>query len=171
MATRTTTKQAPHARRSWWQQVVLGCGIVAPALWGAMDVVSSLRYPGYNYIHQTISELSTEGAPTRIFMTVLRLIPYVVLMIAFGLGVWRVTGGRRAGRVTGALLVVAAVWGGVGGLAFPMATREVIAARRHGWGLRSGSLPTQRCSGSWRWPLACYVLRVPSPRNNGRSRR
>jgi len=28
--------------------------MVAPAWWGAMDVVGSLRYPGYNYIDQTI---------------------------------------------------------------------------------------------------------------------
>jgi len=107
---------------------LLGCGIVAPAWWVAMDVLGSLRYPGYSYVDQTISELSAEGAPTKTFMLVLSLIPYVVLMIAFGLGVWRAAGGRRAGRVTGALLVVAAVWGGVGGIAFPMATREVIAA-------------------------------------------
>jgi hypothetical protein len=119
---------APQAEHRRWRQVLLGCGIVAPAWWVAMDVVGSLRYPGYSYVDQTISELSAEGAPTRAFMTVLSLLPYVVLMIAFGLGVWRAAGGRRAGRVTGALLVVAAVWGGVGGLAFPMATREVIAA-------------------------------------------
>jgi Protein of unknown function (DUF998) len=128
MATITTPKMAPHTGRRWWRQVLLGCGIVAPAWWVAMDVVGSLRYPGYSYIDQTISELSAEGAPTRTFMAVLSLIPYVVLMIAFGLGVWRVAGGRRAGHVTGTLLVIAAVWGGVGGLAFPMATREVIAA-------------------------------------------
>ena len=127
MATIRTTTMAPRARHSWWRQVLLGCGIVAPAWWVAMDVVGSLRYEGYSYIDQTISELSAEGAPTRTFMTVLSLL-YVVLMIAFGLGVWRAADGRRAGRVTGALLVVAAVWGGVGGLAFPMAPREVIAA-------------------------------------------
>jgi hypothetical protein len=128
MGTITTTNMAAQAGRRWWRQLLLGCGIVAPAWWVAMDVLGSLRYPGYSYIDQTISELSAEGAPTRIFITVLSLIPYVVLMIAFGLGVWRAAGGRPAGRVTGALLVGAAVWGGVGGLAFPMATREVIAA-------------------------------------------
>jgi hypothetical protein len=93
-----------------------------------VDVVGSLRYEGYSYVDQTISELSAEGVPTRTFMLVLSLIPYVVLMIAFGLGVWRAAGGRRVGRITGALLVGAAVWGGVGGFAFPMATREVMAA-------------------------------------------
>ena len=41
MATITTTKMAPHARRRWWRQVLLGCGIVGPAWWVAMDVVGA----------------------------------------------------------------------------------------------------------------------------------
>jgi hypothetical protein len=77
---------------------LLGCGIVAPAWWVAMDVVGSLRYPGYSYVDQTISELSAEGAPTRIFMTVFSGIPYTILLIAFGVGIWRVAGESRAGR-------------------------------------------------------------------------
>lgn len=128
MATITTTKIAPHAGRSWWRQILLGCGIVGPAWWIAMDVVGSLRYPGYSYVDQTISELGAEGAPTQAFMTVFSGIPYFVLMIAFGLGIWLTAGGRRAQRITAALLLGEVVWGFVGGLAFPMATREVIAA-------------------------------------------
>ena len=54
MAMITTPKMAPRAGRRWWRRVLLGCGMVAPAWWGAMDVVGSLRYPGYNYIDQTI---------------------------------------------------------------------------------------------------------------------
>jgi len=130
MATITTPKLAPHAGRRWWRQVLLGCGIVAPAWWVAMDVVGSLRYPGYSYIDQTISELGAEGAPTRDFMTVLSGIPYAVLMIAFGMGIWLTAGGRRAQRITAAVLIGEVVWGSVGGLAFPMATREVLAARQ-----------------------------------------
>jgi hypothetical protein len=128
MATITTTKIAPHAGRRWWRQVLLGCGIVAPVWWVAMDVVGSLRYAGYSYIDQTISELGAAGAPTRAFMTVLSGIPYAVLMIAFGMGIWITAGGRRAQRITAAVLIGEVVWGFVGGLAFPMATREVIAA-------------------------------------------
>ena len=128
MATITTTKMAPHARRRWWRQVLLGCGIVASVWWVAMDVVGSLCYPGYSYIDQTISELGAEGAPTRDFMTLLSAIPYAVLMIAFGMGIWITAGGRRAQRITAAVLIGEVVWGFVGGLAFPMATREVIAA-------------------------------------------
>ena len=124
----TTIKMAPLAGRRWWRQVLLGCGIVASVWWVAMDVVGSLRYPGYSYIDQTISELGAEGAPTRAFMTMLSGIPYAVLMIAFGMGIWITAGRRRAQRITAAVLIGEVVWGFVGGLAFPMATREVIAA-------------------------------------------
>jgi hypothetical protein len=96
MATITTPKITSHAGRRWWRQVLLGCGVVAPVWWVAMDVVGSLRYEGYSYIDQTISELSAEGAPTRIFMTVLSGIPYAVLLIAFGMGIWITADGRRA---------------------------------------------------------------------------
>ncbi|HEX6288767.1 MAG TPA: DUF998 domain-containing protein [Herpetosiphonaceae bacterium] len=128
MATITTPMMAPHVGRSWWRQGLLSCGIIASVWWVAMDVVGSLRYPGYSYIDQTISELGAEGAPTRAFMTVLSGIPYFVLMIAFGIGIWITAGGRRTQRITAALLIGEVVWGFVGGLAFPMATREVIAA-------------------------------------------
>jgi hypothetical protein len=110
--------------------VLLGCGVVAAAWWVAMDVVGSLRYAGYSYRDQTISELSAQGAPTRTFMMVVSGIPYTALLIAFGAGIWSVAGGRRAGRITGAAVVAEAVWGFVGGLLFPMATRAVIAAGR-----------------------------------------
>jgi hypothetical protein len=61
-------------------------------------------------------------------MTTLSGIPYAVLMIAFGIGIWITAGGRRAQRITAAVLIGEVVWGFVGGLAFPMAAREVIAA-------------------------------------------
>lgn len=114
-------------------KVLLGSGIVASVWWVAMDVAGSLRYPGYSYVDQTVSELSADGAPTRTFMMLASGIPQAVLMLAFAVGVWKAAGGRRAGRVTGALLVVGTVWGFVGGIAFPMATREVIAAGQDTW--------------------------------------
>jgi hypothetical protein len=39
-ATITTTQMVLAAARRWWRRVVLGCGIVAPAWWIAMDAVS-----------------------------------------------------------------------------------------------------------------------------------
>ncbi len=110
------------------KRVLLRCGVVAPVWWVTMDVVGSLRYPSYSYTDQTISELSAQGAPTRLFMTVVSGIPYVLLMSAFGVGVWMTVGKRRAGRWTAALVAGEALWGFLGGIVFPMATREVIAA-------------------------------------------
>lgn len=112
-------------------KVLLGCGIVASAWWVAMDVVGSLRYSDYSYVDQTISELSAEGAPTRRFMTLMSGIPYTALMMAFGVGIWRATGGRRAGKVTGALLIGEATWGMVGGFLFPMAMRGIEGSLRN----------------------------------------
>lgn len=102
--------------------LLLASGVVAPVWWVGMDIVGSLRYPGYSYLNQTISELSAEGAPTRTLM-VLSGIPFTVLMVAFGVGIWKTAGDRRVQRITGALLIAEAIWGGVGGLLFPMAIR------------------------------------------------
>jgi hypothetical protein len=38
-------------------------------------------------------------------MTVLSSIPYAVLMIAFGIGIWVTAGGRRAQLITAAVLI------------------------------------------------------------------
>ncbi len=111
------------------RRVLLVCGIAAAVWWVAIDVVGSFRYPGYSYVDQTISELSAIGAPTRTFMMTVSGIPYAVLMIAFGVGIWLVTGVRsRVGKIAGALLIIEAIFGYVGGVLFPMATREVLAA-------------------------------------------
>jgi len=110
------------------QKILLGCGITGSAWWVAMDVVGSMRYPGYSYADQVISELSAQGAPTRTFMLVFSGVPYAALLTAFGIGIWRAAGGSRAARLTRALVITEAVWGLAGGIAFPMATREVMAA-------------------------------------------
>jgi hypothetical protein len=104
-------------------KVLLGCGVVSSAWWVIIDVLLSQRYPGYSYIDQTVSELSAEGAPTRAASLALNSLPYTLLMAAFGVGVWAVAGGTRAGRITGALLVGNAIIGGAGGVLFPMAVR------------------------------------------------
>jgi hypothetical protein len=108
---------------------LLASGIIAAAWWVLIDIIGSMRYPRYSYVDQTISELSAVGAPTRTFMLTVSGVPYVILMIAFGVGVWLIAGARsRAGKIAGALLVTEAIFGYVGGALFPMATREVMAA-------------------------------------------
>jgi hypothetical protein len=97
-------------------------------LYVATDVLGSLRYPGYSYAEQWFSELTAQGAPTRPLMVALNVIPYTVLVTAFGAGVWAAAGGQRAARITGALLVGYAAFGLAGGMVFPMKPREALAA-------------------------------------------
>jgi hypothetical protein len=54
---------------------LLICGALAAIWWVLIDVFGSLRYPGYSYVDQTISELSAVGAPTRTFMMTVSGIP------------------------------------------------------------------------------------------------
>jgi len=47
------------------RKVLLFCGILAPLLRVATDVLAAMWYPGYSYIDQTMSQLAAIGAPTR----------------------------------------------------------------------------------------------------------
>jgi hypothetical protein len=103
-------------------QVLLACGVLYAALYVVLnDVVAAGLYEGYDPLSQAVSELSATGSPARAFLTVVFPV-WPLLMIAFGLGVRRASGGGRALRVTGVLLVAH----GIVGLlwpAFPMTSR------------------------------------------------
>jgi hypothetical protein len=86
------------------QRALLSCGIVAPVLYIAGDILMSMMDEGYSYLHQTISELNAFGAPTRGLSIVLGLGVYV-LLVAFGIGIWRAASGRARLRLVGSLLV------------------------------------------------------------------
>jgi hypothetical protein len=110
-----------------WRRLLLACGMIAPPLWVGMDVVASLRYDGYSYVDQTISELSAIGAPTRSFWFALG-IPYNLLVIAFAAGVWQSAGRSRALRVAAVLLAVPPLISLVLAPFSSMHQREVLAA-------------------------------------------
>jgi hypothetical protein len=109
------------------QKLLLACGILYALAFAVVnDVVAASRYEGYSRLSQAVSELSASGAPTKGLLTA--TVPvFTVAMIAFGIGVWRAAGARRALRVTGGLLVAHALtfplW-----LLAPMSMREKIAA-------------------------------------------
>jgi hypothetical protein len=67
-------------------------------------MLAAIRWEGYSYTSQTISETFAIGAPTRPIV-LLRGLAYSVLVIAFGLGVWGSASGKRSLRVVGGLLV------------------------------------------------------------------
>jgi hypothetical protein len=87
---------------------LLASGIVAPLLYIATDLLLALRWAGYSYRDQTISELNAIGAPTRPLSIALGLVVYA-LLVAFGVGVWRSAPENRKLRVVGGALVLFAV--------------------------------------------------------------
>ncbi len=90
------------------RKLLLVCGILASLLYVGSDVLAAMRWEGYSYIDQSVSELRAIGAPTRPLLVSLLAI-YAVLCIAFGVGVWRAAGSKRSLRITGVLLIVLGV--------------------------------------------------------------
>lgn len=87
------------------QKALLACGILAPLVYLASDLIAGMRWDGYSFRDQTISELNAIGAPTRALTIALGLAGYAVL-VAFGVGVWRSAVLSRRLRVAGGALIV-----------------------------------------------------------------
>jgi CubicO group peptidase (beta-lactamase class C family)/hypothetical membrane protein len=89
---------------------MLVCGILSSLLYVATDILGGLRYEGYSFTSQAISELGAIGAPSKPFVDPL-FIAYDVLALAFGVAVFREAGRQRALRIAGVLLAAHAVVG------------------------------------------------------------
>src|SRR5215204_1582399 len=109
------------------RRFLLGCGIVSSVWYVITDLIGTLRYPGYRYADQEFSELTAQGSPVRSLMIALNEIPYTLLVAAFAGGVWTSAEPKRAGRITGAMLIGYALSGMVTGVFFPMKRREALA--------------------------------------------
>src|SRR5688572_10325995 len=92
------------------RKVFLIFGILSSLLYVAMNVVVAMQWDGYSSASQTVSELSAIGAPTR-RLWLLLVLPYTLLVAAFGWGVWLSAGRNRALRVVGVLMIAHAVIG------------------------------------------------------------
>ena len=107
------------------RRVLLFCGIISSLVYGAADVVGGIRYAGYSFTSQAVSELMAIGAPSESLVDPL-FITFGVLTLAFGLGVFRHASGRsRSLRITGALLMGYAILGFTGPTLFEMHQRGV----------------------------------------------
>lgn len=84
---------------------LLAGGIIAPLVYLASDLIAGMRWDGYSFRDQTISELNAIGAPTRALTIALGLAGYTVLL-AFGVGVWRSAPFSRRLRVAGGALII-----------------------------------------------------------------
>lgn len=107
-------------------RALLICGVIAPLVYIATDVVAASLWPGYSLRDQTISELNAIGAPTRQLTVVMGLVGYGILL-AFGVGVWRMGAGNRPLRIAGLALTLfsaQALW------AVPFASMQLRGAER-----------------------------------------
>ena len=106
------------------RKYLLYCGVAASLLYIAMNIFIPFLDKGYNWVTQTVSELSAVDAPTRPLWFPLG-IAYTLLIAAFGWGVFRSAGQKRPLRIVGILLII----NGLMGLTWsPMHQREVLAA-------------------------------------------
>ena len=106
------------------RRLLLFCGIAASLLYIAMNIFIPFLDKGYNWVTQTVSELSAVDAPTRSLWFPLGIV-YTLLIAAFGWGVFRSAGQKRSLRIVGILLII----NGLIGLTWsPMHQREVLVA-------------------------------------------
>lgn len=106
------------------RKVLLVCGILSSLLYVATVVLAAMRWEGYSSTSQTVSELIAINAPTTPLVVPL-FITYSLLVYAFGVGVWRSAGRKRALRFAAVGLVGKEVLGLVVTLFFPMHLRGV----------------------------------------------
>jgi len=103
---------------------LLYCGIAASLFYIAMNIFFPFLDKRYNWITQTVSELSAVDALTRPLWFPLGIV-YTLLIAAFGWGVFRSAVGNRYLCIVGILLII----NGLIGLTWsPMHQREVLAA-------------------------------------------
>ena len=104
--------------------LLLSCGIFFPLLYIGMNIFVPMFYPGYDVSSQAVSELSAFDAHTRKLWNLLS-IPYIILVTAFGCGIWLVSQGKRSLRVVAGLMILSGL---IGIFWQPMHQREVLAA-------------------------------------------
>jgi hypothetical protein len=92
------------------REFLLACGIAYSVIYAANNVICAIVWRDYSSAAQTISELSAIGAPSRPVWVALGMVD-TVLLLAFGIGVWRCAGGKRGLRIAAASLLAIGVIG------------------------------------------------------------
>jgi len=106
-------------------KALLVAAIASVVVYGLGDLASGMLYDGYSYRDQWISELSAFGSPVRSLM-VTAILVHGLLLIAFGIGIWRFAD-RKSLHWVGPLLIVAGVIGLPTHTVFAMSSRWMTA--------------------------------------------
>lgn len=90
------------------RKALLVCGVLAALIYVGSDIIAAMRWEGYSYTAQSVSELRAIGAPTRSFLIPV-LFLYALLELAFGWGVWLSAHANRSLRIAALLLIALGV--------------------------------------------------------------
>ena len=104
--------------------VLLTCGILGSLLYPITDIIAGNLYKGYSFNEQTVSELFAIGAPTSQLVVALFTISSL-LFIAFALGIWLRSNGKRILRALSLMIFGNAVNSLVLWNFFPMHMRGI----------------------------------------------
>lgn len=105
---------------------LVAAGVAAVAVYVVGDLVAGIRYDGYSFVDQAISELSAFGSPVRAPMVAVILV-HDLLVAALGAGILRAAD-RTSLRWVGGLLVAIGVSGLPTHTVWPMSSRDMEAA-------------------------------------------
>jgi Protein of unknown function (DUF998) len=89
------------AFRRW----LLACGIAGALLYPLSDIVAAMRYPGFSYRDQAVSELFAIGAPTSTLVVSLFSVSSTLLLL-FAVGMWISANGRRSVRAMAVMMAL-----------------------------------------------------------------
>jgi hypothetical membrane protein len=103
------------------RKALLVAGIVAVGVYGLGDLLSGLLYEGYSFKDHWISELAAFGSPVRPLMAA-AIVAHGLLLVVFGVGVWR-SADRRSLRWVGLLLIADGLVGLPNHTVFAMSSR------------------------------------------------
>jgi hypothetical protein len=104
------------------QNFLLICGILAVIIYIGADLLAGKLWHSYSFMYQSRSDLAAIGSPVRQIVLPLDII-YNILIIAFGVGVWRLAG-ILMGKITAGLLIGHAIVS-IAGLFFPRHLGEI----------------------------------------------
>jgi hypothetical protein len=103
------------------RKALLLCGVVSSIVYLSADAIGSLRWAGYSYLDQTISELAALESPSRPLVMGLFIV-YDILLIAFASGVsLSATDDSAERRAANAIRLIG--WFGVLAAFFPIRVR------------------------------------------------
>ena len=104
------------------RRLLLACGIVGAAMYPLSDIVAAMRYPGFSYRDQAVSELFAIGAPTSGLVVPLFTVASTLLFL-FAIGIWLSANGRRSVRLMAVMMALNAADALVLWNVFPMHMR------------------------------------------------